>query len=746
MRQPSTAACRCPVLMSQAFFWFTLLVMVFGVGTVRSSEKTEHYNRLVHEKSPYLTQHANNPIWWYPWGEEAFAAAKRENKPIFLSIGYSTCHWCHVMEGDSFENEEVADLMNKHFISIKVDREERPDVDQIYMDVLAAMNGRGGWPMSLFLSPERVPFMGDTFVPRAQFILLLRRISDTWKNDRAKIDKIVGQVSAWLDKQRDRGFVNAPVPDDHVFQRFAERHRQSFDPEYGGFSKQPKFPQSTQLSLLLRIYKRSADPAILELVTKTLDGMARGGMFDQLGGGFHRYSTDAVWGIPHFEKMLYTQALLAVTYLEAYQVTQNPEYALVAQRVLDYLLRDMSRPDGGFYSAEDADSEKTEGKFYVWTENQLKQVLSEDEFKAVAASYNVTAKGNFNPDDHVRELEDSAGMKALSGANAFFVRLGDKLPDGSDATLASAKQKLMKIRSTRIRPDLDDKILTAWNGLAIRAMAVGYQVLGDPRYQDAGQKTAAFLLKKLRTKDGRLLRSWRNGSAKYPAYLNDYAYLIEGLTTLYQTDFDLRWYNAALSLQGHQDRLFLDGRNGGYFFSDGTDLSLLQRKKTFHDTALPSGNGVSALNLLKLGDLSLSNDFKQHAGRIIAADGLKVVGTPEVYVQILIALEYLLDSSKEVAVIGPLEHPATKRTISYLHRTFLPNKVISVGLPVEEDGLANMTIPLIFNKPMLKGQPTTYVCENNICQLPTSNFEKIKTFTATAKTYSWYQSELSKTE
>jgi uncharacterized protein YyaL (SSP411 family) len=335
------------------------------------------------------------------------------------------------------------------------------------------------------------------------------------------------------------------------------------------------------LSLLLRIYKRSADPAILELVTKTLDGMARGGMFDQLGGGFHRYSTDAVWGIPHFEKMLYTQALLAVTYLEAYQVTQNPEYALVAQRVLDYLLRDMSRPDGGFYSAEDADSEKTEGKFYVWTENQLKQVLSEDEFKAVAASYNVTAKGNFNPDDHVRELEDSAGMKALSGANAFFVRLGDKLPDGSDAALASAKQKLMKIRSTRIRPDLDDKILTAWNGLAIRQWLSDIKYLEDPRYQDAGQKTAAFLLKKLRTKDGRLLRSWRNGSAKYPAYLNDYAYLIEGLTTLYQTDFDLRWYNAALSFTRSSGSFVLGRTERWLLFQRRYGLVPVATKKNF---------------------------------------------------------------------------------------------------------------------------------------------------------------------
>jgi len=738
MSQNTTDSFRWPNFKIKGIYWLAILFS-FNVTTVYTSDKKEHYNRLIHEKSPYLVQHANNPIWWYPWGKEALTAAKRENKPIFLSIGYSTCHWCHVMEGDSFENQEVADLMNKFFISIKVDREERPDVDQIYMDLLVAMNGSGGWPMSLFLSPERVPFMAGTFIPREQFISLLRTIGNTWKNEREKINEIVGQVSTWLNKQQNQDFVNTPMPDDLVFQRLSEGLRQSFDTKYGGFGKQPKFPQSQQLSLLLRIYKRSALPEILEMVTKTLDGMARGGMFDQLGGGFHRYSTDNMWGIPHFEKMLYTQALQAVAYLETYQVTKNPEYAMVAKQTLDYLLRDMSNQDGGFYSAEDADSEKTEGKFYVWTENQLKQALNDDEFNTLTKTYNVTAEGNFNPEDHVQELEKNAGMKAISGANAFFVKLGDKLPDGSDEKLASAKQKLFKIRSKRVRPGLDDKILTAWNALVIRAMAIGYQVLGDVRYLNAAQNTANFLLNKLITKDGHLLRSWRDKSAKYSGYLNDYAYLIEGLTTLYQTDFDLRWYNAALSLQKHQDHFFWDEKYGGYFFSDGTDQSLLQRKKTFHDTALPSGNGVSALNLLKLGDLALNNDFKQRAGRIIAAEGMKVFANPEYYVQILIALEYLLDRSKEVAVIGPLENLATKKTVSFLHRTFLPNQVISAGLPVDDENLKETTIPLIFNKPMIKGQPTTYVCENHICQLPTSNLEEIKSFTAKSKKYSWDQ-------
>lgn len=699
------------------------------------AQEQKHYNRLIHEKSPYLLQHAKNPIWWYAWGDEAFEAARRENKPIFLSIGYSTCHWCHVMEGDSFENEEVAKYMNEHFIAVKVDREERPDVDQIYMEILMALRGQGGWPVSMFLSPDRVPFMGATFVPRAEFQKLMEQISQAWKTDPARIKGIGQQVTAWLEQQEDRGFLNAPIPEDDLFEKYLQQTQATFEPEYGGFNKSPKFPQSSRLSLLLRIHKRTGDPKVLEYVTKSLDGMARGAMYDQLGGGFHRYSTDSMWQIPHYEKMLYTNSALAVNYLEAFQVTGNPEYERIARGTLDYVLRDMTHPKGGFYSAEDADSEKTEGKFYVWSMDELKKVLSAEEWKAIVSTYNVTNEGNFNPEERVRALEEAAGMKALEHQNAFYVALDKPLPDHNEPILKQAREKLIKIRNTRIRPGLDDKILTAWNGLMISSMAKAFQVLEDPRYLKAAQNSAEFVLNNLQQDDGKLLRRWRDGSASFNAYLNDYAFLIQGLLTLYQSDFQLKWYQAALKLQGLQDELFWDDKKGGYYFADSSDSSLLQRRITYHDSSLPSGNAVAALNLLQLADLSLTDGFREKAGRVISADGLKMVSYPTNYSQMMVALEYLLDRSKEVAVIGSEDHALTQEVVKMLRQEFLPNQVVAVSTPVDED--AGHAVPLIFNKPMIKATPTTYVCENKICQLPTSDMSKIKTFVHNTKPYSW---------
>ncbi len=714
-----------------------LLLLLLSVGTGWAVEKQEQYNRLIHEKSPYLLQHASNPIWWYPWGDEAFEAARRENKPIFLSIGYSTCHWCHVMEGDSFTSKEVATILNEHFIAIKVDREERPDVDQIYMDIVVAMRGHGGWPLTVFMEPDLVPFMGASFIPKAEFMQILQQIGQVWKNDRQRIAETTQQVSAWLEQQEDKGFLKMVLPEDQIFQQFLEDSKNDFDPEYGGFGESPKFPHSMQLGLLLRIYKRTGDDQALVMTQKTLDGMARGAMYDQLGGGFHRYSTDQYWHIPHFEKMLYSNAMLAVNYLEAFQIIQHVEYSQVARGILDYILRDMTHAQGGFYSAEDADSEKTEGKFYVWHEEELKKVLSKAEFDIIAQTYHVTKEGNFNPEERVKELERNAGMKAVENANAFFLKMGQKLPDNTDPVLVRAREKLFKIRSARIRPGLDDKILTAWNGLTITAFAKAYQVLGEARYLDAARQAAHFLLKNLRTADGKLFRVWRAGAANHNAYLNDYAFLIQGLLMLYQSDFDRYWYETAVALQKHQDALFWDESSGSYYFSDASDASLLQRKRVMHDGALPAANAVAALNLLQLTDLSLNQEFKQKAARVISADGLRMFNLPTGYSGMLIALDYLLDRSKEVAVIGSPHHPATQEVVGYLHRHFFPNQVVAVGLPVEEESQKGTTIPLLFNKPMLKGKPTTYVCENNICQLPTSDFMKIQGFVNQHKPYSW---------
>ena len=692
-----------------------------GEGTTRTTK----YNRLIHEKSPYLRQHVDNAIWWYPWGEEAFQAAREENKPVFLSIGYSTCHWCHVMEGDSFADEAVAAMLNEHFIAIKVDREERPDVDQIYMDILLAMRGQGGWPVSMFLTAERVPFMGATFIPRERFIPLLRQIATLWKNERSRIEEIGLGVSAWLAQEENSGFANAPLPHEDVLRRYFHQIQQSFDSHYGGFGQHTKFPNVMQLRLLLRIHKRTNHQKALEMARKTLDGMARGGIHDHLGGGFHRYSTDRKWRIPHFEKMLYDNALLSLVYLEAYQVTRNEEYATVARRTLDYVLRDMTHPLGGFYSAEDADSEKTEGKFYVWTEKELRQVLTPREFERIARVYHVTIEGNFNPEARIQAIEEKAGMKSVKQANILFVDVDAELPDLTEPLLRQAHQKLFEVRAKRVRPHLDDKILSAWNGLMISAMAKGYQTLREQKYLDAARKAARFLLDNMRKSDGSLLRRWRNGAVEYNGYLNDYAYLIQGLLSLYQSDFDRYWYQSALELQKRQDALFRDEINGAYFFSDGRDATLLQRKKTFSDNSLPSGNAIAVLNLLQIADLSLQWELRKKAARIISHHGLQMMENPVLYSQMLVGLDYLLDRAKEIALIGPPQHESTQRIVKALHRQFLPNKVLAMGPPVEEQQDADTTIPLLFNKPMFQGEPTAYVCENNICRLPTHDLKKI---------------------
>ncbi len=711
-------------------FLFSLLLgsmlLCCGLSSAEAAEEQKKYNRLVHEKSPYLQQHKNNPIWWYPWSEEAFAAAREEGKLIFLSIGYSTCHWCHVMEGDSFENEEVAEVLNKNFIAVKVDREERPDVDQLYMSVLQAMTGGGGWPVSMFLTPDRVPFMGATFVPRAQFLALMHQIQGVWTTDRGQIHQIGQQVTGWLQRRAQQGFVDAPIPEEEVFQQFFTQQIRSYDPEYGGFSTSPKFPSPMRLNMLLRIHKRTGEPEALEMVENTLNAMARGGIYDQLGGGFHRYSTDRRWHIPHFEKMLYDNALLTTAYLEAYQVKPNPEYEQVVRGILAYVLRDMTHPEGPFYSAEDADSEKAEGKFYVWKEKELKEILSKEEFQKIVDVYHVTAAGNFNPDARVTALEEQAGLKSVHESNAFYVDLKAPLPDGKDKVLEQARKKLFDVRVKRIRPHLDDKILTAWNGLMISAFAKAYQVLGDEIYLNTARKSARFLLTHLRTDDGTLMRRWRDGDVQHTAYLNDYAFFIQGLLALYQSDFDPAWLTAALDLQQRQDAALLDPKDGVYYFSDTSDATLLQRSKTLADTALPSGNAVAALNLLQLADFTLKPELKQKAGKIIAHHGLQMMGAAASYSQMLIALDYLLDRSKEVAIIGAPDHEHTQAIVQYLHQAFLPNKVIAISPPILDDPVPADALPLIVGKPMVKGKPTAYVCENNICQLPTSDLPKIQ--------------------
>ncbi|MGK5092795.1 thioredoxin domain-containing protein [Deltaproteobacteria bacterium TL4] len=685
---------------------------------------SHNYNRLVHEQSPYLLQHQNNPIWWYPWGDDAFKAAREEQKPVFISIGYSTCHWCHVMEGDSFEKEDIAAILNQHYIAIKVDREERPDVDRIYMDILVAMNGHGGWPISAILTPEAIPFFSGTFIPQAQLLTLLRQIHHTWETDRTQIEKVGQQVRQWLSQQSGFKHPHEDFPTHAMFQRFYQQSELNFDVTYGGFGQPPKFPQSMQLAMLLRIYRRTGSERALQMVTISLDSMARGGIYDHLSGGFHRYSTDRYWQIPHFEKMLYDNAQLAVLYLEALQVTKNPEYEMVARGIFEYVLRDMTHPQGGFYSAEDADSEKTEGKFYLWSYQELKQHLTAEEFQHLIQIYNVTAQGNYNPSQQITRLEEKAGLKSVHHTNAFYIQPEVNLPDLKDVLLQQTKSRLLQLRAKRIPPLKDNKILTAWNALMITAMTKGYQVLQDQRYLKAAQAAAHFLLQNLRTPQGALLRRWRENQSKYAAYLEDYAFFIQALLQLYQSDFNPLWFEKAIELQQLQDDLLWDEAQGAYCFNDPSDASILQRHYPVVDSSLPAGNAVSALNLLYLSAFTYEDTYKSRAYQILGSQGKAIQSAPTSYAQMLMALDYALDQSKEIAIIGSLNSESTQAMLQHLQQNFLPNKVMAVS--DSEVSVETVSIPLLFNKHRIQQETTAYVCENNTCQQPTQDLDQFQ--------------------
>ncbi len=661
-------------------------------------------NRLSKEKSPYLLQHKNNPVDWYPWGEEAFQKARTENKLIFLSIGYSTCHWCHVMEHDSFEKQEVADVLNRHYVSIKVDREERPDIDHLYMDAVMAMTGSGGWPLSSFLTPDLKPFFGGTFFWKDQFIELLKRVNHAWQEQPEKLKESGKELAIHMQgmSKKGEGIVSL---DDSILQEAFQLYHQTFDDVFGGFGNAPKFPRSTDLSLLLRIYRRSGKKEALDMVEKMLDQMARGGMYDHLGGGFHRYSTDARWLVPHFEKMLYDNALLSWTYLEAYQVTGKEMYAEVSREVLNYVLRDMEAPTGGFYSAEDADSEGEEGKFYVWTEAELKSLLTPTEFEKISAVYAVTSAGNFEHQTNIFHLDPDADWSVKK-----------------DPLIVSAHQKLFEVRKKRIHPYKDDKVLTSWNGLMIQAFAKGYQVLGDKRYLQAAQNAALFIQKYLYQAE-KLLRRYRDGEARFSGFLEDYAFLIHGLLELYQSDFNPDWIEWAEKLQNKQDELFWDKKEGGYFFSEVNSTDLFVRKKESYDGATPSGNSVSALNLLRLYGFTLNREHDKKAEATFGFISKDVERYPPGYSMALCALDYKLDLAVEVAVIGKKEDPATQDILRFLQKNFLPNKVMAFL----DTAQPTKYLPKILEgRKILKDNTTVYVCEKNVCKAPTDNMGEAK--------------------
>jgi uncharacterized protein YyaL (SSP411 family) len=681
-------------------------------------------NELSREKSPYLLQHADNPVHWRPWGAEAFEAAKSEDKPVFVSIGYATCHWCHVMAHESFEDDEVAAVLNDNFVSIKVDREERPDLDQVYMKVCQAMTGHGGWPLSVWLDPAGRPFFAGTYFPKNTrlgmngFLDILRRIDQLWREDRGKLVKIGQEMTQRL-QPAETGRAGR-LGEAELRLGFTQLRR-TFDPIWGGFGQAPKFPTPHHLTFLLRWHLRQPDSEALDMVQKTLRQMRWGGIYDHLGFGFARYSVDQHWLVPHFEKMLYDQAQLLMAYVEAFQVTGQDEYAQTAREIATYVSRDMTSPEGAFFSAEDADSEGVEGKFYVWTPAQIEEALGPDEAGFFGRFYDVTETGNFegkNIPHQTRAVEAFAQAEGLE-------------PDEVHSRLAVARQTLLAARQKRVPPLKDDKVLTAWNGLMIAALAQAGAVLGDPDLIQAATRAADFILDHRDPDTGRLFRRWRDGEKTWPAFADDYAFFIWGLIDLYQAGFDLKNLAAAKDLQRLMDEHYGDPE-GGYFFAPHDGEELIVRDKETYDGATPASNSVAAANLLRLarltGEVFWDEKAEEITGLYAATMGVQAMA----YTQYLIALDFALGPAQEVVVVAGDDEAETRAALDLLRKGFHPRRVV-LFKPAGPDGkrLAEIA-PWTAEHTARDGRVTAYVCENFACQEPMVGLERIEAALSTA--------------
>ena len=677
-------------------------------------------NRLAQETSPYLLQHQYNPVQWYPWGEDALRKSREENKPIFLSVGYSACHWCHVMEHESFEDEGIAEILNEHFVSIKVDREERPDIDGIYMEAVQMMTGQGGWPMSVFLLPDLRPFFGGTYFPpddkwgRPGFKNVLLRLAEVYRTRQGDLHDNAESITANLQQMG----VVTPAEGDlkaEWIDQATKELKDRFDSTWGGFGSAPKFPPSMALMLLLRKWKRSRDQELLKMVEVTLQRMALGGMYDQLGGGFHRYSVDAYWLIPHFEKMLYDNALLSRVYLEAYQATGSAFYRSVVADTLDYVLREMTSPGGGFYSAQDADSEGEEGKFFVWRPEEIEEVLGKEEADIFCRFYSVTEEGNFEG--------NTSALFIQKPPRVFAEELGiteEKLFE----VLQRGRAKLFAERERRVKPGLDDKILTSWNGLMIGSMALAGRILEHRPYVEEAGKAADFILNNMRDERG-LLRSHREGVSKFNAYLDDYAFLIVGLVDLYEASFEPRWIRAASDLAREMISRYWDDEEGAFFFTAHDHEQLIVRKKMTQDGAVPSGNSMAALGLLKLAKLSGEAEFAERGEGILRSFGDYLSRVPAAFHMMLVALDFHLDSPMEVAIVGEGGADDTRAALRVVDSRFIPNKVLAYKSESSGEE-AGVTVPLLEGKSMVDGQATVYLCENFTCKEPLTDLEKIE--------------------
>ena len=662
-------------------------------------------NRLANETSPYLLQHADNPVDWHPWGEEALQKAHCEDKPIFLSIGYSACHWCHVMAHESFDDARVAAILNKHFVSIKVDREERPDLDQIYMTAVQAMTGSGGWPTSVFLTPDGHPFYGGTYFPPAprhgmpSFTQVLQAIADAWQNRRQelvsggqRLAEAIGRQSQMQPDPGQLGPKHKNLDRDTLHSAFRIL-RQQFDRAHGGWNGAPKFPQPMVLEFLLRYHHTTGDADALDMVTQALEAMARGGIYDQLGGGFHRYSVDERWVTPHFERMLYDEAQLARVYLHAWQVTREPLYRAITEETLDYVIREMTDPAGGFYSTQDADSEGEEGKFFLWTPAEIRDQLGE-EADAFLQAYGVTPGGNFE------------GKNILT----FVGQLDQRL------ALTKARRRLFETRQQRVHPGRDQKVLTSWNGLMLAAFAEAARELDRADYREVAERNADFLLSELRQADGRLLRSWKDGAARLNGYLEDHSYLIEGLLELYQSTFDARWYLAAHELA---ETLIAHFRTpeGGFFDTSDDHEMLIIRPQDLQDNATPSGNAMAVTILLKLAGLSSEPRYAGLAHEALTPMQSTMAQYPLGFGQWLQALSYALSQPKEVAIVGDPGVQDTKALLAVARGDYRPFQVVALGAP-DPDGAM---VPLLRDRGLVDGHPAAYVCVDFACQAPVTD-------------------------
>ena len=676
-------------------------------------------NRLADETSPYLLQHQDNPVDWYPWCREALERAKSEDKPIFLSIGYSACHWCHVMAHESFENAEIAALLNEHFVCIKVDREERPDLDHIYMDAVQRMTQHGGWPMSVFLTPDLRPFYGGTYWPPQPrmgmpgFAQVVAAVADAWCQRRDQAEEMAARLTESLhEPEVDSSSGRRPTIE--LLETAAQQLKRAFDYQNGGFGGRPKFPHPMGLQFLLRLAHRQQRDDLRELVRLSLDRMAHGGIYDHLAGGFARYSVDERWLVPHFEKMLYDNALLIGAYLDGFLATGNPHDAIVVRETADYVLNYMTDPTGGFHSAEDADSEGEEGKFYLWTPREIEQVLGHEIGQRFCYVYDVSGLGNFEGRNILNLPKTLQQCATVKGWDLDSLR----------QEMAESRRKLLEVRDQRVRPGKDDKILVSWNALMIDSLARASMVLDQPRYQQAAATAARFLLAELRRPDGRMLHCWRAGRARFDAYLDDHTFLINALVSLYQTDFDESWIESAVQLADVVLRHFADPA-GGFFFTADDHEALIVRNKELLESSVPSGNAMAATALVRLGSLCGNPDYLAAAEAVVGLSADMMLRAPTAMGQMLVAADMLVGPMREIVVLGDLQRVETAETLTDLRRRYLPNQVTACRTP-DRINAPGVLEPIFRGKTMLAAEPTVYVCENFACQNPLSGADAVR--------------------